>query len=114
MQGETLMGKSNANGLWSDVGFQAAYVSVTHDLGPGSLTGLLDQISTTDRTNKAVDNNAEQGWAALVAYRWGLRPDVHLVLEGLRIDSDRPARVRLGETPKQSQKMMQTALRYLF
>jgi hypothetical protein len=114
MQGETLMGKSNANGLWTDVGFQATYVSVTRDLGPGSLTGRLDQFSTTDRTNKAVDNNAEHGWAALVAYRWDVRPDVHLVFEGLQIDSDRPERVRLGETPQQTQTVVQTALRYLF
>jgi hypothetical protein len=114
MQGETLMGKSNAYGVWTDVGFQAAYVSVTRDLGPGSLTGRLDQFSTTDRTNKAVDNNAEHGWAALVAYRWDVRPDVHLVFEGLRIDSDRPERVRLGETPRQTQTVVQTALRYLF
>lgn len=114
MQGETLMGKSTAYGVWTDVGFQATYVSVTRDLGPGSLTGRLDQFSTTDRTNKAVDNNAEHGWAALVAYRWDVRPDVHLVFEGLHIDSDRPERVRLGEAPQQTQTVVQTALRYLF
>jgi hypothetical protein len=114
MQGETLMGKSTAYGVWTDVGFQATYVSATRDLGPGSLTGRLDQFSTTDRTNKAVDNNAEHGWAALVAYRWDVRPDVHLVFEGLHIDSDRPERVRQGETPQQTQTVVQTALRYLF
>jgi len=114
MQGETLMGYSNARGLWTDVGFQSIYVSATRDLGPGSLTGRVDQFSTTDRTNKAVDDNAEHGWAALVAYRWDVRPDVHLVFEGLRIDSDRPERVRLGEAPRQTQTVVQTALRYLF
>ncbi len=114
LQGETLMGYSNARGLWADVGFQATYVSVTRDLGPGSLTGRLDQFSTTDRTNKAVDDNAEHGWAALAAYRWDVRPDLHLVFEALRIDSDRPERVWLGETPQQTQTVVQTALRYLF
>jgi hypothetical protein len=65
------------------------------DAGPGPRFAdrRLDQFSTTDRTNKAVDNNAEHGWAALVAYRWDVRPDVHLVFEGLHIDSDRPERV---------------------
>jgi hypothetical protein len=114
MQGETLMGYSSASGVWTDVGFQATYVSVTRDLGPGSLTGRVDQFSTSDRTNKIVDNNAEHGWAALVAYRWDVRPDVHLVFEGLRIDSDRPERIRLGETPRQTQTVVQTALRCLF
>jgi hypothetical protein len=114
LQGETLMGYSNARGVWIDVGFQAAYLSVTRDLGPGALTARLDQFSTSDRTNKAVDNNAEHGWAALAAYRWDVRPDLHLVFEAMRIDSDRPERVRLGETPRQTQTVVQTALRYLF
>lgn len=114
MQGETLMGYSNARGVWIDVGFQSAYVSATRDLGPGSLTARIDQFSTTDRTNKAVDNNAELGWAALAAYRWDLRPGLHMVFEALRIDSDRPERARLGEQPRQTQTVVQTALRYQF
>ena len=114
MQGETLMGYSNARGIWVDVGFQAAYVSATRDLGPGSLTARLDQFSTTDRTNKAVDDNAEHGWAALAAYRWDVRPGVQMVVEAMRIDSDRPERVRLGEAPQQTQTVVQTALRYQF
>ena len=114
MQGETLMGYSNANGLWVDVGFQAAYLSMTRDLGPGSLTVRLDQFSTTDRTNKALDNNAEHGWAALAAYRWDVRPNIHVVFEAMRIDSDRPARRRVGDAAQQDQTVVQTALRYLF
>lgn len=114
LQGETLMGYANANGIWIDVGFQSAYLSVTRDLGPGALTARLDQFSTTDRTNKAVDDNAEHGWAALAAYRWDVRPDLHLLVEAMRIDSDRPERVRLGEAPQQTQTVVQTALRYLF
>ena len=114
LQGETLMGYSNANGIWIDVGFQSAYASVTRDLGPGALTARLDQFSTTDRTNKAVDDNAEHGWAALAAYRWDVRPDLHLVFEAMRIDSDRPERTRLSEAPQQTQTVVQTALRYLF
>lgn len=114
LQGETLMGYSNARGVWIDLGFQSAYVSATRDLGPGSLTARLDQFSTSDRTNKAVDNNAEHGWAALAAYRWDVRPGVHMVFEAMRIDSDRPERARLGEAPKQVQTVVQTALRYQF
>lgn len=114
LQGETLMGYSNAKGIWVDVGFQSAYLSATRDLGPGSLTARLDQFSTTDRTNKAVDDNAEHGWAALTAYRWDVRPGVQMVLEAMRIDSDRPERVRLGEAPQQTQTVVQTALRFQF
>ncbi len=114
MQGETLMGFANANGVWIDVGFQSVYGSVTRAVGPGSVTLRLDQFSTTDRTNKAVDNNAEHGWSGLAAYRWDLRTDLHLVFEAMHIFSDRPERVRLGETPRQDQTVVQTALRYLF
>jgi hypothetical protein len=43
--GETLMGYSNANGLWADIGFEAAYVSATQGLGPGSADGSRWTIS---------------------------------------------------------------------
>jgi len=114
MRGETLMGYSNANGIWIDVGFEAAYASVTRALGPGSLTGRLDHFSVSDRTNKAVDNNSEHGWSALAAYRWDVKPNTQLVFEALTIDSHRPERVRLGVSPDQRQTVLQTAYRRQF
>jgi len=114
MTGETLMGYSNALGLWADMGFEAAYVSATKALGPGSATVRYDHFSTTDRTNKATDNNAEHGWSALAAYRWDVRPNAQIVVEALYIDSFRRDRARLGLAPAQDQTVLQTAFRHQF
>lgn len=114
MTGETLMGYSNALGVWADVGFEAAYVSASKALGPGSATVRYDHFSTTDRTNKGTDNNAEHGWSAMAAYRWDVRPNAQIVFEALHIDSFRRDRVRLGLAPAQGQTVLQTAFRHQF
>jgi len=114
MTGETLMGYSNALGIWADMGFEAAYVSATKALGPGSATMRYDHFSTTDRTNKATDNNAEHGWSALAAYRWDVKPNAQIVFEALYIDSFRRDRARLGLAPAQDQTVLQTAFRHQF
>ncbi len=114
MTGETLMGYSNANGIWADMGFAAAYVSATKALGPGSVTTRIDQFSTTDRTNKALDNNAEHGWSGLAAYRWDLAPSRQVVFEALYIDSFRRDRARFSLDPKQQQTILQAAFRQQF
>jgi hypothetical protein len=114
MTGETLMGYSNALGIWADMGFEAAYVSATKALGPGSATVRADHFSTTDRTNKGTDNNAEHGWSGLAAYRWDLSPHSQVVFEALYIDSFRRDRARLGLAPQQDQTVLQTAFRRQF
>lgn len=114
MTGETLMGYSNANGIWVDVGFEAAYVSASKALGPGSATVRYDHFSTTDRTNKATDNNAEHGWAGLAAYRWDVRPNAQIVFEALHIDSFRRDRERFALEARQKQTVVQTAFRHQF
>jgi hypothetical protein len=114
MTGETLMGYSNANGVWADMGFDAAYVSASKALGPGSATLRYDRFSTDDRTNKATDNNAEHGWSGLAAYRWDVRPHSQIVFEALHIDSFRRDRTRLGLAPQQNQTVLQTGFRRQF
>jgi hypothetical protein len=114
MTGETLMGYSNANGVWADAGFEAAYVSATKALGPGLGDRDATTISRRDRTNKGTDNNAEHGWSALAAYRWDVKPNAQIVFEALHIDSFRPDRARLGLSPAQDQTVLQTAFRQQF
>ncbi len=114
MTGETLMGYSNALGIWADMGFEAAYVSASKAVGPGSLTARLDHFSTTDRTNKGTDNNAEHGWSQLAAYRWDVMPNRQVVFEALRISSFRRDRARLGLAPRQTQTVLQAAFRQQF
>ena len=114
MTGETLMGYSNALGIWADVGFEAAYVSASKALGPGSATARLDHFATTDRTNKAFDNNAEHGWSGLAAYRWDVKPNAQVVFEAMYIDSFRRDRTRFALDARQRQTVVQTAFRHQF
>ncbi len=114
MTGETLMGYSNANGIWADVGFEAAYVSASKALGPGSATVRYDHFATSDRTNKATDNNAEHGWSGLAAYRWDVKPNAQIVFEALYIDSFRRDRQRFALDTRQKQTVVQTAFRHQF
>lgn len=114
MTGETLMGYSNASGIWADVGFEATYVSASRALGPGSTTVRYDHFSTNDRTNKATDNNAEHGWSGLAAYRWDIRPNAQIVFEALYIDSFRRDRTRFSLEARQRQAVVQTAFRHQF
>lgn len=114
MTGETLMGYSNASGVWADMGFEAAYVSASKALGPGSATVRYDRFSTSDRTNKATDNNAEHGWSGLAAYRWDVRPNAQIVFEALYIDSFRRDRERFALEAGQKQTVLQTAFRHQF
>jgi hypothetical protein len=114
LNGVTLMGYPDrtTGEQWIDVGYSSAYVSLTHDIGPGALTARLDAFETRDHTVVVLDNNDETGWAELVAYRWDVRPGANLVFEILRIDSDRPSRALAGEDPRQIQTVFQTALRF--
>lgn len=114
LSGETAMGYPDRTdgAIWVDVGFSAAYLSVSRELGPGVLTGRVDLFDTDDRTHVVADNNDEEGHALTGAYRWDLSPGTALVFEALRIESDRPSRAQAGETPDQVQTVVQTALRF--
>jgi len=116
LDGETAMGFTNSalQQIWVDVGFSAAYLSVTRDWGPGALTSRLDLFRVHDRTLTALDNNDEDGHAAMIAYRWDVAPQAHLVFEGLRVVSDRPSRVLAGLSARQTQTQLQLAMRYEF
>jgi hypothetical protein len=114
MSGETSMGYRYAGERWVDVGFQAAYLEVRRTFGDDAVTGRLDGFETKDRTLKALDDNNETGWAATAAWRHHLAPHADLILEGLRVSSDRPGRVYGGQTPRQDQTVLQSALRLSF
>nr|QQZ51348.1 hypothetical protein JKL49_10005 [Phenylobacterium glaciei] len=68
MTGETAMGVPFNGQAPADIGFAAVYVLVSHDLPGGVATARLDQFSVSDHSFKALDNNAEHGWAATAAW----------------------------------------------
>lgn len=114
MQGETGMGPRTQGLTPADVGFQSAFILMSRDMGTGAITTRLEQFSTDDRSFKDLDNNAEHGWAATLAWTRPLRETLDLVVEGVFVTSDRPDRVRLGEDRRQDNLRLTTALRASF
>lgn len=114
MNGETLMGYVIPGGIWFDMGFQSAYIQAAHKVGEDTVTGRLEGFRTHDRTFVVIDNNNEHGWALTGAWRHRLARHADLIFEAQHIASDRPARVLAGDSPKQGETLLQTALRLSF
>lgn len=115
LTGRTWMGFPTANaGLWVDMKFSSAYLLATYPLGQDSVSARLDWFETKDQSTKIVDNNDEDGWAALLAWRHRLDDHFSLLVEAMQVKSDRTGRVYGGLDPDQRQSQLQTALRFSF
>ena len=110
MRGETFMGFPSAEGIWVDVVFSSAYISLTREMGKTSATGRVDIFGVTDKTTRTLDNNDEHGWSVDAALRQDLGHNTNLVLEALYISSIRPSRPDVS----QGQMVVQTAVRWRF
>jgi hypothetical protein len=110
LRGTTLMGYPGAQGIWVNVDFSSAYLSLTRDLDAGSVTGRIDAFGVTDNSTRTLDNSDEHGWAGTLAWRRTITPRTDVVVEGLYIDSTRPSRPK----PKDAEATVQTALRWRF
>ena len=96
MFGNTTIGPDTPMGYPVDVDFTAAYLLVTRELGPGKLSVRGDWFETNDNTFVAYDNNNEDGWAAMLAYKAELTDFAALVVEVLHVSSDRDGRLLYG------------------
>jgi hypothetical protein len=113
MNGETVMGHYMIPGGWmADMGYSSAYVLLSHKTGFGQISGRADWFETTDRTYADIDNNFEEGWAVTLAYQKQLNKWARVAVEGLYIDSDRPARADQGADPEQDQFLLQAAIQF--
>lgn len=114
MIGRTAAGFDTANGRAVDVRFRSAYLLAGRKVGTDVLTVRADVFDTFDYSGLALGDTNEHGWAGAGAWRHPLTQIVDFRLEAMRIDSDRPARVLLGEAPNQSQTVLQSSLRLSF
>ncbi|MEO8114416.1 MAG: hypothetical protein ABI655_08550 [Phenylobacterium sp.] len=114
MNGETMMGIHKPAGIWLDMGFSAAYVLASRQIGDDALSGRMDWFATKDRTFVVEDDNNETGWALTGAWRHRLAPHADLLFEAMRVSSKRPSRALVHEPAKQDQTVLQTALRLSF
>ncbi len=116
MTGTTQMGfiPRNATRYWVDTRYSSAYALLTHRFGEIAVSGRAELFKTRERGSRMVpaDEN-EDGWAATLAGRMPIDRLFTLFVEALHIESERGARAtRLGIPAKETQNMLQAALRF--
>ena len=115
MTGTTQMGfiPRNETRYWVDTRYRSAFALLTHQLGAGALSGRFEVFDTKERGSEmdpAEEN--EDGWAVTVAGRWPVADKFTLFVEALHIESERGGRARAGIAAKESQTVLQGALRF--
>jgi hypothetical protein len=116
MTGTTLMGfiPANATRYWVDTRYRSAYALLTQQVGSGAVSGRFEMFDTKERGSRMnpADEN-ETGWAVTAAGRMPVMEHLTLFLEALHVESKRGARTtRLGLPRKESQTVLQAALRF--
>jgi hypothetical protein len=113
--GNTLVGPDTPLGVPVNVDFVTAYVLLGRELGRGKVSLRADWFKTHDNTFVASDNNNEDGWAAMAAYKRPVARFADVVFELLHVSSERPARVsNAGIRARQDQTIAQTSVRLGF
>jgi len=116
MTGTTLMGfiPANATRYWVDTRYRSAFALLTHRIGSAAISGRVELFDTTERGSRMTPaEENEDGWAATLAGRMPVMDKLTLFVEALHIESERGARAtRLGLPAKESQTMLQAALRF--
>lgn len=114
MTGRTVTGFVTPYGWRVDAGFDAAYLLVSRKLGKDLATGRVDGFQVRDHTFRALDNNDERGWALTADYRHPITDRLSALVELLHVQSDRPSRAYVGQSVRQAQTTLQTALKLTF
>jgi hypothetical protein len=112
LTGSTRMGQDpGEDEFWVDTRFRAAFVRLTHEIGPVALSGRLDLFETRQRGEYVHADDDEDGWSLTGAVDWRLTDQAQVIVEGLHVESDRAARTRLGLAPRQNQDIVQASMR---
>jgi hypothetical protein len=112
MQGTTQMGFKTGGIVWVDTRFRSVFALLTHPVGAGAVSLRGEWFDTTERGSRMVhaDEN-EDGWAVTAAVRWPVWTYATLFGEALHVESDRGARARAGLPARETQTVLQAALR---
>ncbi len=95
-----------------DLDFDSAYLLLTHDLGEGGkLSGRIDYFGAKDLSWRAKDDNTDKGYALTVAWLRPLMAHLDFALEGVRVWSNRPARLTHMLDWHQAQTQLQMAFK---
>jgi hypothetical protein len=112
LTGSTRMGQDEGDDdYWVETRFRAAYLRLTHEIGPVALSGRLDLFGTRQRGEYVHPDDSENGWSLTGAADWHLTDQAQFILEWLHVESDRLARLRTGLPARQDQNVVQASVR---
>jgi len=95
-----------------DVDFDSAYLMLSHDLSAaGKLSARIDYFGVKDLSLRAVDDNADKGYALTLAWLKPLTGHIDFALEGVQVWSNHPARVTQTLDPHEAQTQLQMAFK---
>ena len=115
MTGRTVTGFVIPGKGWRvDADFDAAYLLASRKLGKDMITGRVDWFDVRDATWQALDNNDERGWSLTADWRRPIGDHLTVLMEVVHVEADRPSRAYVGDATRQSQTMVQTALKVAF
>lgn len=115
MTGRTVTGFVIPGKGWRvDNDFDAAYLLASRKVGKDLVTGRADWFDVRDATFQGLDNDDERGWALTGDWRHPVSDHLAVLLEVLHVESNRPSRAYVLDAPRQTQTMVQTALKIAF
>ena len=114
MSGDTAMGPLIGGIRPASIGFESVFVLASQPIGRATLSVRADYFAISDRTLKALNNNAEHGWALTGDWIQPLTPRIGLATEAVFTRSDRPDRLRFGLARRQDELELRSAVRLAF
>ena len=111
LDGETIMGPNAVR-----FRYRSWYALVSRPVGPGNLAVRFDRFEAREHGADILpsDPNGESGRATALAYAWRVNASVSLVVEGLRVQSDRPARALIGDFLSKTERSLMASIRWQF
>jgi len=114
MDGYTVWGRLT-NGIHAvDVGFESNYVLLTRSFDRHRISARYDHFEISEKDQIPLDENAENGNAWTVSYRYDISENFTLAAEWLEIFSNRPAWAYFDLAERKAEKQLQLTVRMRF
>ena len=112
LQGRSKMGFVEGQRRLVETRFRSAFALFTQRFGNAdSISARAEAFDTRNRGSEVTSSDDENGWAATLAAKHSLSRNLAALIELLHVESRRPARERIGLSPRQDQTQLQLSLR---
>ena len=111
LHGETIMGPNAVR-----LHYRSWYALASHPIGPGTLAIRFDRFDAKEHAADILpaDPNGESGRSVAIAYRLRMNPYTSVMVEALRVQSDRAARTLIGDAPARTERSLTASVRWQF